>query len=49
MCSNAGKMVSIENGPNIARPPSSKARERSEILGAVSVSCEDFESFTAQG
>src|SRR5690606_18068734 len=27
--SKAGKMVSIENGPNIARPPSRKARRRS--------------------
>ncbi|GGD38186.1 hypothetical protein GCM10007235_07960 [Pseudoxanthomonas indica] len=33
----AGKMVSIENGPNIANPPSNRARRRCEsgLLGAV--------------
>src|SRR3546814_20900576 len=32
MCSNAGKIVSIENGPNIASPPSRKARRRSGMV-----------------
>ncbi len=29
-CGNAGKMVSIENGPNMARPASSRAMRRVE-------------------
>ncbi|GAB3317314.1 hypothetical protein GCM10027564_28070 [Luteimonas notoginsengisoli] len=33
MWSKAGKIVSIENGPNIASPPSSKARRRSGTVG----------------
>src|SRR3546814_6763389 len=35
MCSNAGKIVSIENGPNMASPPSRKARRRSGMVGGV--------------
>src|SRR3546814_13888060 len=35
MCSNAGKMVSIENGPNIASPPSRRARRRSGTVWVV--------------
>src|SRR3546814_4946200 len=35
MCSNAGKIVSIENGPNRASPPSRKARRRSGMVGGV--------------
>src|SRR5690349_17158236 len=47
ICGNAGKMVSIENGPNIASPPSSRARRRSGIavrtggIGPLSWACPD--------
>ena len=35
ICGNAGKMVSMENGPNIDSPPSSNAKRRKEMGGVT--------------